>query len=73
MSQPENKPAVDPARARVAHEIRNSLGAIRTAAELLGRHYRPEGREQRLFRVMIQEIDRLAEITEQELGPARPR
>ncbi len=71
MSDSDSKPPIGPTRADVAHAIRNSLGAIRTAAELLERHYRPEGRELRLFRVMIKEITRLDEITEQEFGPPR--
>lgn len=70
MSHPAARGVSDPARRRVAHEIRNSLGAIRNAAELLERRYQPEGRDQRLFRVIVTEIDRLAEITEEELGPA---
>ncbi|MGH7860046.1 MAG: histidine kinase dimerization/phospho-acceptor domain-containing protein [Candidatus Binatia bacterium] len=67
MSEPER--TIDPARRRVAHEVRNSLGAIRTATELLERRYRPDGKEQRLFQVILKEIDRLDEITLLELGP----
>jgi nitrogen-specific signal transduction histidine kinase len=60
---------LDSARRKVAHEIRNSLGAIRAATELLERHYSPPaGREQRLFQVLLKEIDRLGEITEDELS-----
>ncbi len=61
----------DAARRHVAHEVRNSLGAIRSAAELLERHYHPEERQLRLFRIIIKEVDRLAEITQEELGPRR--
>lgn len=64
----ESKEGADPARRRVAHEIRNSLGAIRAAAELLERRYNPEGREQRLFQIVLKELDRLEEITGAELG-----
>lgn len=68
MSEPPAKMPADPARSKLAHAIRNSLGAIRTAAELLERHYSPEGREQRLFRVMLKEIERIDELTQEELG-----
>ncbi|MGH7821725.1 MAG: histidine kinase dimerization/phospho-acceptor domain-containing protein [Candidatus Binatia bacterium] len=61
--------SADAGRRKVAHEIRNSLGAIRTATELLERRYQPEGKEQRLFQVILKEIDRLDEITLVELGP----
>lgn len=67
MTEPERP--IDPARRRVAHEVRNSLGAIRTATELLERRYQPDGKEQRLFQVILKEIDRLDEITLLELGP----
>jgi nitrogen-specific signal transduction histidine kinase len=55
-------PGPPPATRALVHELRNSLGAIRTAIELLQRRYRPEGREQRLFDVILTEIDRLSEI-----------
>ena len=73
MSEPVPTAGVDPARRRVAHELRNALGAIRTAAELLERHYHPEGRELRLFRVILHEIDRLDQLTLDELGPKAKR
>jgi nitrogen-specific signal transduction histidine kinase len=53
----------------LVHEIRNSLGAIRTAVELLQRRYRPEGREQRLFEVILTEIDRLSELSKSSPPP----
>jgi len=58
-------PEPDVARRRLAHEIRNAAGAIRTAAELLQRRYQPEGREQRLFEVILAEVDRLKELTKE--------
>jgi nitrogen-specific signal transduction histidine kinase len=51
------------------HEIRNSLGAIRTAVELLQRSYRPEGREQRLFEVILTEVDRLSALAASSAKP----
>ncbi len=68
MSDPEAPSAADLARRHLAHEIRNSLGAMRSAAELLQRRYKPEGRELRLFEVILKEIDRLAELTDSERG-----
>ena len=68
MSDSPAPTAADLARRHLAHEIRNSLGAMRSATELLQRRYRPEGRELRLFDVILKEIDRLAELTDSELG-----
>lgn len=72
MSPPEGPDIPDRERRRLVHEIRNALGAIRTAAELLERRYRPEGREERLFRAIFQEIDRLDALTLAELGGSAP-
>jgi nitrogen-specific signal transduction histidine kinase len=55
-------PGPSVAARELVHEIRNSLGAIRTAVELLQRRYRPEGREQRLFEVILTEVDRLSAL-----------
>jgi hypothetical protein len=41
---------------------------MRTAAELLERHYEASGREQRLFQILLKEIDRLDAIATEELG-----
>ena len=57
-----------PTRALV-HEIRNSLSAIRTAVELLQRRYPPEGREQRLFEVILAEVDRLSALAASSPAP----
>ncbi len=54
--------AAEAARRSLVHEIRNALGAIRTATELLQRRYQPDGRDQRLFEVILSEIDRLSEL-----------
>ncbi len=47
------------ARRLFAHDMRNAIGAIRTATELLQRRYRPEGRDLRLFEVILSELERL--------------
>jgi nitrogen-specific signal transduction histidine kinase len=53
--------ALEAVRRRFAHDIRNSLGAIRSAAELLQRRYKPEGRDLKLFEVILAEVARLSE------------
>ena len=47
------------ARRVLVHDMRNAIGAIRTATELLQRHYRPAGRDLRLFEVIFSELERL--------------
>ena len=54
--------AIEAARRFFAHEMRNSIGAIRSATELLQRRYNPEGRDLRLFDVILTEVDRLNEL-----------
>jgi nitrogen-specific signal transduction histidine kinase len=49
----------DAARRLLAHDMRNAIGAIRTATELLQRRYRPEGRDLRLIEVIFAELARL--------------
>ena len=62
MSEAPSAEALELARRHLAHEIRNCLGAIRSAAEVLDRRYKPEGRERRLFEVIWKEIERLSEL-----------
>jgi signal transduction histidine kinase len=58
--------------AGLAHEIRNPLGSIQGAAEILGDHAR-EGRERELFDVLRKESRRLGTVVDHFLGFARPR
>ena len=60
--------AIEAARRHLAHEMRNAIGAIRSATELLQRRYNPEGRELRLFEIMLKELERLNEL----VGQRRP-
>lgn len=69
MTEPPSAEALQLARREIAHEVRNGLGAIRSAAELLQRRYKPEGREKRLFEVMLQEIERLSEMLARKPAP----
>ena len=52
------------------HDIRNSLGAMLSATEVLETRYAPSGREARLFQVLIEEIGRLEKLLEAEFGGA---
>jgi len=56
---------------QLAHEIRNPLGGIRGAAQLLEREL--PGEEQREFtQLIIREADRLARLADSMLGPGDP-
>ena len=56
----------------LAHEIRNPLGAIRGAVQLLGRELEPQSPLQEYTRVLLSEVDRVNRIIEMLLGLARP-
>jgi two-component system nitrogen regulation sensor histidine kinase GlnL len=56
--------------AQLAHEIRNPLGGLRGAAQLLERQL-PTGELREYTRIIIGEADRLAGLTDSLLGPAR--
>ena len=70
MTDEPSPEAIEAARRHIAHEMRNSIGAIRSATELLQRRYNPEGREQRLFEVILKEIERLNELVGRPLPPS---
>lgn len=71
MSHPKQIPFDEASRRELAHDIRNSIGAMQNATELLDRHYRPEGREERLFGVLRTELRRLREMTDERICPPR--
>jgi nitrogen-specific signal transduction histidine kinase len=56
----------------LAHEIRNPLGAIRGAVQLLGRELGPESPLHEYTRVLLSEVDRVNRIIEMLLDLARP-
>jgi PAS domain S-box-containing protein len=58
--------------AGVAHEIRNPLGGIRGASQLLAREMKDNPRLHEFTEVIVQEVDRLDRTVEQLLGFARP-
>jgi two-component system nitrogen regulation sensor histidine kinase GlnL len=56
----------------LAHEIRNPLGAIRGAVQLLARELGPDARLREYTDVLVKEVDRVNRIIEQLLDLARP-
>lgn len=54
----------------MAHEIKNPLGGIRGAAQLLEREY-PDSEHREYTRVIIREADRLQNLVDRLLGPNR--
>jgi two-component system, NtrC family, nitrogen regulation sensor histidine kinase GlnL len=56
----------------LAHEIRNPLGAIRGAVQLLARELAPDGRLTEYTTVLTSEVDRVNRIIEMLLTLARP-
>ena len=56
---------------QLAHEIKNPLGGLRGAAQLLERELLDPGLRE-YTRVIISEADRLANLLDSMLGPARP-
>ena len=55
----------------LAHEIKNPLGGIRGAAQLLEREF-PDSEHREYTRVIIREADRLQNLVDRLLGPSRP-
>lgn len=69
MTERPTAEAIEAARRYLVHEMRNSIGAIRSAAELLQRRYNPEGRDLRLFEIIFQEADALNELVGKKPAP----
>ena len=63
---------LDSLAAGVAHEIRNPLGGIRGAAQLLRRGTEPDDHDE-LLQLIIQETDRIDGMVERLMGLVRPR
>lgn len=59
--------------AGMAHEIRNPLGSIKGAAEILKDGYRPDDPRSEFAQILIRETDRLNGIVEEFLGFVRPK
>jgi two-component system nitrogen regulation sensor histidine kinase GlnL len=56
----------------LAHEVRNPLGAIRGAVQLLGRELGPESSLHEYAQVLLSEVDRVNRIIEMLLNLAKP-
>jgi nitrogen-specific signal transduction histidine kinase len=52
-----------------AHDARNAIGAIRTAAEVLQRRHGGEGTNPKLFAIILEELDRLEKLVDTEISP----
>jgi signal transduction histidine kinase len=57
----------------MAHEIRNPLGAIKGAVEILKDDYGPEDARYEFIQILLKETDRLNHIVQEFLGFARPK
>ncbi|MGH7803051.1 MAG: histidine kinase dimerization/phospho-acceptor domain-containing protein [Candidatus Binatia bacterium] len=51
-----------------AHDLRNSIGAIRTAAEVLQRRHGTEGSNAKLFAIILDELDRLEKMVDTDIA-----
>jgi signal transduction histidine kinase len=59
--------------AGMAHEIRNPLGSIKGAVEILKDDYRPDEAKYEFIQILQKETDRLNHIVQEFLGFARPK
>lgn len=59
--------------AGVAHEIRNPLGSIKGAAEILRDDYAPDTPKYEFIQILLKETDRLNQIVQEFLSFARPK
>jgi signal transduction histidine kinase len=59
--------------AGMAHEIRNPLGSIKGAVEILRDDYSPDEAKYEFIEILLKETDRLNRIVQEFLGFARPK
>jgi two-component system, NtrC family, sensor histidine kinase HydH len=59
--------------AGMAHEIRNPLGSIKGAVEILKDEYGPDEPKYEFIQILLKETDRLNQIVQEFLGFARPK
>ncbi len=59
--------------AGMAHEIRNPLGSIKGAVEILKDDYTPDDAKYEFVQILLKETDRLNSIVQEFLGFARPK
>jgi signal transduction histidine kinase len=65
--------AIGQLSASLTHEIRNPLGSIRGAAEILRDDFPPEHPKAEFIDILLRETDRLNQVVENFLGFARPQ
>lgn len=58
-------------RRSLAHDLRNSIGAARTAAEVLQRRHGADSSNAKLFAILLAELDRLETAVDVEIAPRR--
>ncbi len=59
--------------AGMAHEIRNPLGSIKGAAEILKDYYGPDAPQHEFIEILLKETDRLNKIVQEFLDFSRPK
>ncbi len=59
--------------AGMAHEIRNPLGSIKGAVEIIKDDYAPDEAKYEFIQILLKETDRLNQIVQEFLGFARPK
>ncbi|MCW8859380.1 MAG: ATP-binding protein [Deltaproteobacteria bacterium] len=72
LRQADRLAALGELSAGMAHEIRNPLGSIRGAAEILNDSLPEEQRNGEFSKILISEVDRLNQVVENYLNFARP-
>ncbi|MCA9669194.1 MAG: GAF domain-containing protein [Myxococcales bacterium] len=72
MKERDRLAALGQMAAGLAHEIRNPLGAIKGAAQLLDPEHASDAEQQEYMGIIVEEVDRLNRVVSQFLGYARP-
>lgn len=73
LRQADRLSALGELSAGMAHEIRNPLGSIKGAAEILKDDYGPDAPQHEFIEILLKETDRLNKIVQEFLGFARPK
>lgn len=68
----EKLSAIGQLTAGLAHEIRNPLGSIKGAAEILGEDYSEGDNKYKMAQILVKEVDRLNKVLTNFLSFARP-
>ncbi|MBI5788768.1 MAG: sensor histidine kinase [Candidatus Schekmanbacteria bacterium] len=68
----EKLSAIGQLTAGLAHEIRNPLGSIQGAAEIISRDFTPENPKHKMTQILLKEVERLNKVLTNFLDFARP-